>query len=135
MMSANRKDWSRKLDDTLQAYHTVFKKPIDMPPYQLVVEKSCYLSVELEHKAMWALKKFNMDLDVVSKQRMNQINEIDEFHLNAYESTALYKERMKKYHDQKIEKRIFALGDLVLLFNSRMGLFPSKLKSKWLGPL
>ena len=41
---------------------------------------------------------------------------------------------MKKYHDQKIEKCDFMVGDLVLLFNSRLHLFPGKLKSKWTSP-
>ena len=41
---------------------------------------------------------------------------------------------MKKYHDLKIEKREFMVGDLVLLFNSRLRLSPGKLKSKWTGP-
>ena len=41
---------------------------------------------------------------------------------------------MKKYHDNKIEKREFMVGNLVLLFNSRLRLFPRKLKSKWTGP-
>ena len=41
---------------------------------------------------------------------------------------------MKKYHDLKIEKQEFMVGDFVLLFNSRLRLFPSKLKSKWTGP-
>ncbi|XP_055822047.1 uncharacterized protein LOC129890534 [Solanum dulcamara] len=76
-----------------------------------------------------------MDWDATLKQRMNQINELNEFHLNAYKRAALYKERIKKYHYQKNEKSTFAPGDLVLLFNSRMCLFPSKLKSKWLGLL
>ena len=40
---------------------------------------------------------------------------------------------MKNYHDQKIEKRKFMVGDLMLLFNSRLRLFPGKLKSKWNG--
>ena len=62
------------------------------------------------------------------------MNELDEFFLKAYESSALYKEKMKKYHDQKIEKREFMVGDLVLLFNSRLRLFLGKLKSKWTGP-
>ena len=30
---------------------------------------------------------------------------------------------MKKYHDQKIEKRDFLVGDLVFLFNSRLRFF------------
>ena len=62
------------------------------------------------------------------------MNELDEFLLKAYESSALYKEKMKKYNDQKIEKRKFVVGDLVLLFNSRLFLFLGKLKSKWTGP-
>ena len=62
------------------------------------------------------------------------MNELDEFLLKAYESSALYKEKMKKYNDQKIEKRKFVVGDLVLLFNSRLCFFPGKLKSKWIGP-
>ena len=40
---------------------------------------------------------------------------------------------MKKYHDLKIEKQEFMVGDFVLLFNSRLRLFPGKLKSKWTG--
>ena len=41
---------------------------------------------------------------------------------------------MKKYHDQKIEKRDFLVRDLVLLFSSRLHLVSGKLKSKWTGP-
>ena len=41
---------------------------------------------------------------------------------------------MKNYHDQKIEKHNFMVGDLVLLFTSRLRLFPGKHKSKWDGP-
>ena len=63
---------------------------------------------------MWAMKKLNMDLNEAAKQRLNQLNELDEFRLKAYESSALYKEKMKKYHDQKIEKLNFVVGDLVL---------------------
>ncbi|XP_049348239.1 uncharacterized protein LOC125812819 [Solanum verrucosum] len=83
---------------------------------------------------MRVLKKLNLDWGAASNQRMSGLNELDEFHLKAYESAALYKEKMKKYHDQMIEKQEFVVGDLVLLFNSRLSLFPGKLKSKWTGP-
>ena len=66
--------------------------------------------------------------------RLGKFNKMDEFHLRAYERADLYKERIKKYHGRRIEKREFQKGDLVLLFNSRLKLFPGKLKSKWSSP-
>ncbi|XP_015064642.1 uncharacterized protein LOC107009828 [Solanum pennellii] len=67
------------------------------------------------------------------EHKLNGLNELDEFHLKEYESSAIYKENMKKYHHQNIEKQEFATGDLVLLFNSRLRLFLGKLKSNWMG--
>jgi hypothetical protein len=41
---------------------------------------------------------------------------------------------MKKVHDQGILRRSFEPGQKVLLYNSRLHLFPGKLKSRWTGP-
>ena len=51
------------------------------------------------------MKKLKMDWSEAAEQRLNGLNELDEFCLKAYESSPLYKEKMKKYHDNKIEKR------------------------------
>nr|GFC68444.1 reverse transcriptase domain-containing protein [Tanacetum cinerariifolium] len=52
----------------------------------------------------------------------------------AYENSLIYKEQTKKLHDDKIKNRIFNVGNQVLLFNSRLKIFSSKLKSRWSGP-
>ena len=51
-----------------------------------------------------------IDWNEATEQRLNWFNELDEFHLKAYESSALYREKMKKYHEQNIEKHEFGLG-------------------------
>jgi hypothetical protein len=52
-----------------------------------------------------------------------------------YHSAKIYKERTKIWHDKRIIKKEFNLGDQVLLFNSRVRLFGhGKIQSKWEGP-
>ena len=53
---------------------------------------------------MWAMKKFKMDWSEAAEQWLTGLNELDEFLLKDNESSSLYKEKMKKYHDKKIEK-------------------------------
>ncbi|GJU75195.1 reverse transcriptase domain-containing protein [Tanacetum coccineum] len=74
----NRASWSDKLDDALWAFRTAYKTPIGCTPYKLVYGKACHLPIELEHKAYWALKHTNFDIQTAGDHRKVQLNELNE---------------------------------------------------------
>ena len=75
-----------------------------------------------------------MDSKVAEEKRMVHLSELDEFRNEAYENARIYKEKTKAWHDKHIMRKEFEAGQQVLLFNSRLKLFPGKLKSRWSGP-
>ncbi|GJZ84987.1 reverse transcriptase domain-containing protein [Tanacetum coccineum] len=80
----NRASWSDKLDDALWAFRTAYKTPIGCTPYKLVYGKACHLPIELEHKAYWALKHTNFDVQTAGDHRKVQLNELNELRDQAY---------------------------------------------------
>jgi len=105
-----------------------------MSLYKIIFEKACHLLVELEHRALWAIKQLNFNLTKAGELRRLQISELEEIWNVAYENARITKSRTKIFHDQIINRKNFAPGDNVLLYNSRLHIFAGKLKTRWSGP-
>ncbi|RVW67237.1 Transposon Ty3-I Gag-Pol polyprotein [Vitis vinifera] len=100
-----------------------------------VNRKDCVSSSSgVEYKAWWAIKKLNMDLTRAGLKRCLDLNELEEMRNDAYLNSKIAKERLKKWHDQLVNQKNFAKGQRVLLYDSKLHLFPGKLKSRWTGP-
>ena len=89
-----------EITECTMAYHTAYKTPIGMSPYQLIYGKTCHLPIELEHRAHWAIRKWNMDLKLAGQYQRHQILELEEWRDKAYHSASIYKERTKRWHDK-----------------------------------
>jgi hypothetical protein len=93
------------------------------------------LPVELEHKARWAIKQLNFDFKTAGEKRILDLNLLDEWRNEAYENARMFKEKVKIWHNRKIKRKEFKVGDQVLLYNSHFKFSAWKLASKWQGPL
>ena len=62
------------------------------------------------------------------------MNELDKLRRESYESSRIYKERLKLFHDKNIVRKTFEPHQKVLLYSSRLHIFPSKLRSRWIRP-
>ena len=63
IVNSSRKDWSLKLQDSLWAYWMAYMTILGMSSYCLVYGKACHVPVEIEYKAWWAIRKFNLDMN------------------------------------------------------------------------
>ena len=79
-------------------------------------------------------KEIELCFKVDKEKRLLQLNELEELRNEAYNNVRIYNDKTKKRHDQKILRKELRVGELVLLYNSRLKLFPGKLKSRWSGP-
>ena len=132
-VNSNQKDWSLKLLDSLWEYRIAYKTIMGMSPYHLVYGKACHLPVEIEYKAWWAVKKLNLDMGRAGLKRLLDINELEELRNDAYLYSKIAKDKLKRWHDQLISRKHFQKGDQVLLYDSKLHLFPGKLKLRWTG--
>ena len=107
---------------------------LGMSLYRLVYGKPCHLPVEIEHRAYWAIRQFNDNENEVGKNRKLQFDELEELRNDAFENAKLSKHKKKTLHDKHILRKSFHVGQKVLLYNSRLHLFPGKLRTKWIGP-
>ena len=75
-----------------------------------------------------------MDMEKAGKERKLQLQELEEHGLESYTNAEIYKRKTKIWHDKRLIRKEFQVGEKVLLFQSKLKLFLGKLRSRWTGP-
>ena len=75
-----------------------------------------------------------MNMEEAGEHRKLHLQELEELRLDAYENSRIYKEKTKLFHEKNISRKYFQVVQKVLLFHSRLKLFPGKLRSHWTEP-
>jgi hypothetical protein len=81
------------------------------------------------------VKELNRDFKLAGEKKLLDLSSLDEWRSEAYENARLFKEKVKQWHDRRILKREFHVGEKVLLYRSHLRFFAGKLLSKWEGPI
>jgi hypothetical protein len=79
------------------------------------------------------VKELNRDFKLAGKKSLLDLSSLDEWRSEAYENARFFKEKVKQWHDRRIIKREFHVGEKVLLYRSRLRFFAGKLLLKWEG--
>ena len=77
----SRKYWADRLLESTWAYNTTWKTTIGFTPYELVYGKKALLSVEFEFNTLIMAAELNLDLSNAQKERLLQLNGLDEFRM------------------------------------------------------
>lgn len=88
-MHLHRRDWAEKLLEALWAYHTTWRNTTGHTPYELVYGKQVLFPIEFQVKTLKTIVKLGLGLSEAQKQRIKQLNELDEIRQDAIQRTNL----------------------------------------------
>jgi transposase InsO family protein len=74
----NHTDWADRLLEALWAYKTSWRNTTENSPYDLIYGKQILLPIEFQIKTFRMEARLGMDLLEAQKQRLLQLNELDE---------------------------------------------------------
>ena len=130
----NRKYWADRLVEATWTYNTTWKTTTRFTPYEIVYGKKALLKIEFEFNVVRMAAQLNLDLSHAQKERLLQLNGLDEYRLQALLHTEVVQLQRKIWHDRNIREKQFQEGDWELLYDSRYKNFRGKLSKRWLGP-
>ena len=104
------KYWVDKLVEATWAYNTTWKITLGFTPYELVYGKKALLLFEFEFNTLRMEMELNLDLSNSQKERLLQLNGLDEFRMQVILHTEVVQLQRKVLRDKNIKEKTFHEG-------------------------
>eukprot|EP00253_Pinus_taeda_P028491 PITA_28491 len=130
VVNKNRKDWEDRLVEATWTYNTTLKTATGFTPYELVYGKKTLFSIEFEYNTLRMETQLDLDLNSAQKERLLQLNGLDDFRMKALLHTKVTQLQRKIQQDKNIKDNQFQEGDWDLLYDSRYKDFKGNLRTR-----
>lgn len=97
-MQIHKKDWATGLLEVVWAYMITWKTT-SFTTYELVYGKKAILLIEFEYKTLRKTLKLGMDLCEAQKDRLHNLNALDEIKMESIHHTNIVQKQKMRWHD------------------------------------
>ena len=125
-----------KLHGVLWAYRTSFKTSVQATPFRLAYGLEAVMPVEFQIPSLRIQVRERMTEGASEQIRLQQLLALGETRVNSLAALELDQQRRKAFVDRHRGRNEvkFGEGKAVLVFQTRMGKMPGKLRFRWTGP-
>ncbi|MCO5575391.1 hypothetical protein L7F22_029191 [Adiantum nelumboides] len=104
-----------------------------MTPFKMVHGIEAVVPLEFVVPSLRMAGHYDMDFNKVLKARLEELQRLDEIRQRALLEQQIVQQRRKHWHDNKTKVKEFKQGNLLLLYQSRLGPKKPNLKIAWSG--
>ena len=134
IVEGNKKDWDRKLNSALWAYRTSYKVTTGMTPFRMAYGLEAVVPMEFMIPSLRMAIQEKLPMEKSREERIQELLNLEEDRQQSILVAEAVQKRRKAWADRHGKQKVFTKGDHVLIFNSKLGKHPGKLKLRWIGP-
>ena len=133
-MLENYKDWDDKLDSALWLFWTAYKVSTGMTLFQLVYGIEAVVPMEFVVLSLRISAAHKLPSEESLQHRQEQLLQLEEDRMLSALTVEVIQKRRQAWMSRQIKFKIFKEKDWVMMYNSKLGPHPCKLKLRYLGP-
>jgi hypothetical protein len=136
IVNENRTDWDQKLQSALWAYRTSYKTSIGSTPFRLAYGLEAVMPIEFTIPSLRIQVRERLNERDSEAKRVQYLLQLEEQRIESMHRLEREQNRRKAFVDRHRQKREdqFGIGKAVLVFQTKSGKMPGKLKLRWSGP-